>query len=230
MTDFLETKTSIVAFIDLLGTSEAIKNDQCGANLNAINSILQAAIDMCSDKHICEAEVKVKSFSDNIVFAMDFTDDLDSEEKIQRIYNILEICAYFQIAAFQLGISTRGGITIGDFFCNDKFVWGNALLRTYELESKIAIYPRIIVDSNIMPFISKLAIQKNNRYVQTDFDGLIFLDYLSFFEKATRTEYIKRTINDAKRIITTLTNNERAIQKIKWIISYFERELSNKQG
>lgn len=56
MPEVLETKTCIVAFLDLLGTREAIKNDQYDANLYSMNLILQTAFDMCGDKHICKAD------------------------------------------------------------------------------------------------------------------------------------------------------------------------------
>ena len=113
MPEILETKNCVVAFLDLLGTSAVIMNDEHDSNLYSMNYILQTAFDMCSDKHLCKAEVKVKAFSDNIVFSMELPDDLTEPERLARVQNVLEICAYFQIAAFGRGIATRGGITIG---------------------------------------------------------------------------------------------------------------------
>lgn len=223
----LETKNCIVAFIDLLGTSEAIKNDEHDTNLHSMNLILQTAIDMCADKHICRADVKVKAFSDNIVFAMELPDDAEDVERMARVHNILEICAYFQIAALGLGISTRGGVTIGDFFCNDIFVWGKGLLRSYTLENKVAIYPRIAIDANVLPFLPDCDDVGNKHHVLTDFDGIVFLDYLSFFTMPTRDEYIKRSLRDVDIIIKALKNDERAIQKVRWTASYLERGLSD---
>lgn len=45
-----------------------------------------------------------------------------------------------------VGWLVRGGITIGDFYIDDMFVWGAALVKAYELEEKIAVYPRVILD------------------------------------------------------------------------------------
>ena len=229
MAEKLETKNCVVAFVDLLGTSEAIKNDEHDTNLHSMNCILQTAFDMCSDKHICKADVKVKAFSDNIVFAMELPDDVDTLEHMARVHNVLEICAYFQIAAFGLGISTRGGITVGEFFCNDIFVWGKGLLRAYMLESKAAIYPRIVIDSNVIPLLPECDEQGNKHHVKTDNDGVVFLDYLSFFTLPTRNEYIKRALDDANRIIKILNRDERAIQKVRWIASYLERGLADEK-
>jgi hypothetical protein len=225
MNENLETKKCVVAFIDLLGTSEAIKNDENDTNLNTMNYILQSAIDMSADNHLTKATVQVKAFSDNIVFAMEIPNDSDNMEHMSRVHNILEICAYFQIAAFKMGISTRGGITIGDFFCNEIFVWGKGLLRAYTLESKIAIFPRIVIDTNVISLVPDCDNSGKKHHIKTDVDGVVFLDYLSFFCSNTRNEYIKRTLNDAKRIVNLLNKDERAIQKIRWIISYLENGL-----
>lgn len=224
--DNLKTRNCIVAFVDLLGTSEAIKNDVNDTNLYSMNYILQAALDMCSDKHLSRAEVSVKAFSDNIVFSMDLPDDIGNQEKMARIHNVIEICAYFQFGAYARGIATRGGITIGPFFFNDVFVWGKALLRAYALENKIAIYPRIVLDANVIDLLPESDDLGNKHHVLKDADGINFLDYLSFLKTPERDEYIKRALRDTDIIIKTLHNDERAIQKIRWIANYLKSGLS----
>lgn len=228
MSELLETKKCVVAFIDLLGTKEAIKNDENNVNLSSINKILQSAFDMCLDKRLCKEDVQVKAFSDNIVFAMELPDKTNSNEPCAQVHNILEICACFQLAAFSLGISTRGGITIGDFFCNDIFVWGKGLVRAYMLESKAAFYPRILIDTNVLPLLPERDSEGNKHHVKTDSDGVDFLDYLSFIPEKNRKEYIKRTLDEARYIIELLNNDERAIQKVNWTVTYLENELGDK--
>ena len=229
MAEALKTKKSIVAFVDLLGTSQAIKNDENDVNLHTMNYILQTAFDMCEDTSVCKTKVNVKAFSDNIVFSMELPEDNDETERMAIVHNVMEICAFFQIAAFEMGISTRGGITVGDFFCNDIFVWGKGLLRAYNLENKVAIYPRIVVDESILPLIPECDNAGSKHHVMTDFDGIVFLDYVSFFPIKTRDEYRKRALDTVDVIIRTLGSDERAIQKVKWIASYLERGLSGEE-
>lgn len=226
MTENLKTMNCVVAFIDLLGTSQAIKNDINDCNLYSMNYILQTALDMCSDKHLTRAEVKVKSFSDNIVFSMDLSNDIDELEQKARVHNIMELCAYFQLAAFGRGIATRGGITVGSFFCNDIFVWGKALLRAYYLENKIATYPRIVLDACVVDLLPECDDLGNKHHAKKDADGIIFLDYLSFITMPSRDEYIKRSLQDTEIIIQTLHDDERAIQKVRWIANYLANGLS----
>lgn len=68
---------------------------------------------------------------------------------------------------------------MGDFYIDDTVVWGAALLRAYELESKIADYPRIVIDA---PLLSELNTTAGlSEYVLHDFDGIPFLNYMSIW-------------------------------------------------
>mgnify|MGYP007101861098 CR=1 FL=1 len=226
MAENLVTKKCVVAFLDLLGTSEAIKNDEHDANLNSINKILQAAFDICADTSTYSEPISIKAFSDNIVFSIELPDEIDEQMRMKRVHNILEACACFQMAAFSLGISTRGGITVGAFFTNDIFVWGKGLIRAYTLENKIAIFPRIVLDSNVVSLLPERDDNGNKYLAATDSDGIVFLDYLSFIPIRNRNEYIKRALQETNHIIECIDHDERAVQKIKWISYYLEKSLT----
>ena len=43
----------------------------------------------------------------------------------------------------------RGAISVGDLYMDETFIYGEALLNAYNGESKIASYPRIIIDKNV---------------------------------------------------------------------------------
>ena len=72
-------------------------------------------------------------------------------------------------------IIVRGGITIGEFYADDKMVFGQGLIRAVELEDKIAKYPRIIIDNEcFQESVSKLV---ETRYILQDNDGLFYINY-----------------------------------------------------
>jgi len=221
----LKTQRCVVAFIDLLGTSEAIKNDVNNTNLNTMNYILQTAFEMCYECSDKPDNIQVKAFSDNIVFSIEISDELTKLEQMKKVHDLIEICAYFQLAAFGMGITLRGGITIGDYFCNDIFVWGKALLRAYTLENKVAIYPRIVFDKNVIDYLPDCDDNGNKHHLAIGDDGIAFLDYVSFFSLSTRNEYIKRCFHEIEVIIKSLKTDERAIQKIMWLKRYLESQL-----
>ena len=91
------------------------------------------------------------------------------------------------------GHAIRGGIDIGiGIELSDGDVYGAALAKAYELESKTARYPRIVIGDDLFNYILKYAKQNNDvfgltndktaydctRLIGIDDDGLPFLDYL----------------------------------------------------
>lgn len=54
------------------------------------------------------------------------------------------------------GIFVRGGISIGDFFFEDNILLSPALVRAYELESKKAVYPVIVIKAKDIELLRKL--------------------------------------------------------------------------
>ena len=86
--------------------------------------------------------------------------------------------------AIENGFIIRGGLTLGDIYYpdkNDGIFLGKAYLRAYELERKIAIYPRIIIDENVISEIRELDAKpfgegKIDDYIKKDYDGLYILD------------------------------------------------------
>jgi hypothetical protein len=63
----------------------------------------------------------------------------------------------FYLAANQLALATngvlvRGGICIGDLFvrAGKTMLFGPALVKAYKLESEYAVYPRIIIDRDLI--------------------------------------------------------------------------------
>ena len=68
----------------------------------------------------------------------------------------------------------RGGIAIGKLYMDSKmnFVWGEALVKAHVLEEKTAIYPRVVLSSQI----AELNLSSSARVLK-DFDGIHFVDY-----------------------------------------------------
>lgn len=67
--------------------------------------------------------------------------------------SIIFFSALLQLNMWINNLLVRGGISCGNFFSDERMIWGNALLRAYKLEDQIAIYPRIIVAPEIVEII-----------------------------------------------------------------------------
>lgn len=177
----------IVAFIDVLGFSNMVAQS---ANDNSCLRHLTSAIDEFHNlMWEWEADGNYSSFaftqfSDSIIVSS-LADSFDSFEMLQQVLRGI------MMLASRYGILVRGGITRGLLIHDDSLLVGPAMVEAYNLESKSAVYPRIIIDDSI-----KLAYDKNiEHYVRNhttftqiptqdfifskDADGWWYIDYIN---------------------------------------------------
>jgi hypothetical protein len=78
------------------------------------------------------------------------------------------------------GVFLRGGVTIGDVLADreENLVFGPALVRAYELEKKLAIYPRIVIDQELSSKATGAFKNMFENLIRHGEDGTFFLDYL----------------------------------------------------
>lgn len=91
-------------------------------------------------------------------------------QELQAPKTLLVRMAMMQVVAAGGGFLIRGGISVGKIIHTRNAVFGPALNRAYEIESTMAIFPRIVIDENVLPhlpLIPSLIVQE---------DGLYFLD------------------------------------------------------
>jgi hypothetical protein len=105
--------------------------------------------------------ISVSTFSDNVVI---------SQPICAETVTLIAHMAITQIASSIKGFLLRGGITIGEIVHDDEAVFGPGLNRAYELESKIANYPRFVIDREALPLLGSLG------DLPVDEDGIVFLD------------------------------------------------------
>lgn len=224
----------LVVFIDVLGTKEIISQNSEDA-LNDIHAAYDEAIGlfrMIRDKYQMITYIqgmKYKIFSDNIILA------LPARKDSKRMICALSIlCSIIQISFLKRELLTRGGIAFGSFFCDDVMVWGNALVSAYKLESSEAIYPRIVLDNNLLGF-SEYSESDFHQIIRKDkVDGRYFVNYLNDLIKDLwlficsledfEMEYLgKAQLYDKK---TSPHNGHRnAVEKVQWYINYSNERL-----
>ncbi|MGP1508585.1 MAG: hypothetical protein ACTTJW_06900 [Sphaerochaeta sp.] len=148
-----------VAFVDILGFKDLI-NHTFDKNENEIEDNTQKLNDFfdeierefCSEKRWSDLPDTctriVTHFSDSIVFSV-------KAEQQDVILLLLDYIHYLLITGIQYGILFRGGITYGKVVHTDKMLFGPAMNKAYSLESKTAVYPRIIIDNDVIKQIFK---------------------------------------------------------------------------
>ncbi len=168
----IETKECFIASIDLLGAKDIIKKDEKDEHLNKINQIYQSWIKMGMRGYF--ERLKIKFFSDNTIIAIET--DICKEADV-----LLEFVGYMAEHFLKCGYKPRGGICKGKIYIDDCFTWGEGLVKAYELESKEAIYPRIIVSEEIVNAISGRL--KEQMLCVDEEDNKTYLNYLKGFGK-----------------------------------------------
>lgn len=213
------TEEFYVASIDLLGVKGIIKSDVDDKNLNQIKNIYSSWKEML-EKDGYFQEMKIRFFSDNCVIALQAS-KLEAADKIFE--TTARICRFF----LKRGYKPRGGITKGQFYIDEIFVWGPALVDAYLIESKQAIYPRIVIDEKI---INEAREHLRNQLIYKDEDEKMCLNYLKSFG-GNREAWIKdieemlRSVNQEIRKLQEDKKNKKIMDKLIWLKEFEEKNL-----
>lgn len=201
----LKTEKYCVAYLDVLGAKKFMANNS-DKFLNDLNSIyFDAKNEVESIGRIISEAIEAKIFSDNILLALKIEENLEkSKDKITRL---LCLSANIYNNALWHGYLMRGAITFGDFYQNNLFAYGKALMDAVDMEENIAIYPRIVAHESLYEILQ--------HYFAPCADGCFALKTFLFSDMAdvykfNLLELCKRHHKDIK-----------IMQKVMWVISHF---------
>ena len=205
-----EIKKCYVAYFDLLGYKEYLKNNPDNAIdfLNFINHGITNTINYIENinnseliKGIANITIKTKVFSDNILLCMDV---LDGDDEKYRLISFISIVAEIQRGfILQCGLFLRGGIVEGDISFNDDYVFGQGLVDAVDSEAK-AVYPRIIVSKKLVELLSQ-----NTSYTKEEAEKAISLE-----ERSKKGEHINEEDIFFYQKMLSLANKELVCLKI----------------
>ena len=164
-----------------------------------------------------EQECAIAAFSDHIVIS--FLYDRDGFDSIIEciFYVLIDLCR----DAMNYGILLRGAITKGLLYHKGQVILGEALVEAYNLESKEAKYPRIILSPSIAEIVSPEQI----RNIKMDSDGFYFIDWLEDIlgDRLNNFETKKEYQNIIELNLNKHINNSRIIAKWRWFANYYNQ-------
>lgn len=223
MSNELKTEEHVVAFIDVLGATAMIHKD-ADASLNLVHSVYSKSIEIFKQLMQLSSTLDITIFSDNIIVS----GKVPSEKAFAAIFKAVNtMSAIIQGNFLFSGQLVRGGIASGSFFKDDIMVWGEALIKAYEIESKVAIYPRIVVDPDTIGRLGYYSDESKQKdfWLQGDNDGVLFVDYL-------QEKYIKdyellllRELEKYDERIIDCRNETTIMQKNNWHLNYVKSKL-----
>jgi hypothetical protein len=182
-------RRSVTAFIDILGYTEYIRNcfklGTGQAELQKLRDALDVAYLDLKQRHtstIAEKDLslQIRTFTDNLVIAHIMPEpigDDDGRWGESCIQTVVFYVAFLQAEMARQGYLIRGAITVGDLYLDEDIVFGPALLEAYDAESKLAIFPRVILCENAVKEFKPNWTRKIPDLL-IDSDNKVFIDYL----------------------------------------------------
>ena len=200
-----ELRDSVVAFVDVLGFKELVRDAKAKNNsqefftefqnmiLMAIFSLKDIFAEDCNE--ISDGTSGIKStykfriFSDCILIGCPIREAGNTYTFIKgrnEFETVIDRLYFLQSALISHGFFVRGAISVGELYMDDTTIYGIGLIDAYEGELKQAKYPRIILTKSAKDMFMEInkAFQDQelpnylSRYLYKDSDGLFFLNYL----------------------------------------------------
>lgn len=232
----------LVAFVDLLGFSNKVANSGRGEDLSEIFGVindyssenwLRSLFSGFSrgDKQPLQGKdyiqlhdrypILVTQFSDSFVFSARLADE--------------HACRYFPFLlggliekSLEYGFLVRGGVAAGQLIHHSNGpLFGPAFLKAYELESKMAVYGRIIFDTSalehVKPYVSSESFLER---AEDDLHELTLASYL--FERLSNFPGRKEKMSEALVRINDLLAKQSVGGSVAQKYEYIKTKLSAK--
>ena len=235
-----------VAFIDILGFTEAVEriernNNSENNELRRIKSILNFMDEETTDPNYCaDLPIYIKTdeglierelgdprltyVSDCIIISAEPT--LDGFKGLSR--KIHKITA--DLASD--GFFCRGAITKGKLFHRDKVLFGSSYIKAYKLEEKVAKYPRVIIDPDIIDFfeLADDEVPLAPAFYGKDTDGLYYQRYWTWYlyppHAGSYEAYLMTVRSWIMHYLKEFKENEKLLVKYRWLQNEFNSLVS----
>lgn len=171
----------LILFLDFLGFGEIVERTVSNrAELQRLISALKLIGRTDDDSQVKSR--RFTQFSDSIVLSYRI-------DEPSGVFWLLNAMGFAVIELANRGYLLRGAITAGKLIHNKRMVVGPAMVHAYELESKTARFPRVIVEKEIFQLARRHHSQNHTpneevRYVRKlltkDSDGWHYFDWISW--------------------------------------------------
>lgn len=139
----------IILFLDFLGFKEIVEGTVGNpTNLEVLLGAIDRLYQIGDDDKDLYASVSATTFSDSVVLSYAV------REQSAVFYLLLDI-AFAIIDLAIRGFLVRGAVTIGELVHTEKYLVGPAMVKAYEMESKEAKFPRVLLDPRLVEIARK---------------------------------------------------------------------------
>jgi hypothetical protein len=180
----IEYREALVTFVDILGFRELVRATPDANDL--WKKIAEFRRSLPAEDEYAE-ELHVITFSDSIVRVR------WAHTESAVFYEFMDLL-HAQASMANAGVLVRGGVALGKVSSGSHGVFGPAFIDAYDLESKFASFPRIVVSPQILARIADGSLpparhnqpaheaQEIRNLLRQGEDGVWFIDYLRAME------------------------------------------------
>ncbi|MGV1947418.1 MULTISPECIES: hypothetical protein [Agrobacterium] len=236
-----EYRERVVAFVDILGFSALVREADRNPELRQRIAHALRQVSVLRGPMEGDSSFRAQNFSDCIILTADKT----ASGLWRLLFAIHELTWYL----LDIGVLVRGGVTIGQAHHDEEIVYGVGVLSAYELESKVADFPRVILDDSVVRACDEFAaideiaeVYRKARIARAS-DGLHYLDFfleVSLFNRADPQNLAVRShhlyvdgikIRDQlQTMLDKSTSNPKVNRKIKWIAEVWNERVARPRG
>ena len=175
------------------------------------------------------SQVKMWQFADSFVRLIEIERGISEDALSHQIAKEVAFIAELQMTAVSEGTLLRGSIVFGpalyESFRDDPgaICFGPAMNRAHELESSVAIYPRVIVDRMTLP-VENL----RTPYVRLESDGQYSVHYLMSGIKSGHNllrDHRNMILAKKKEFSGSSEQNTNLRQKYSWLETYHDSSI-----
>ncbi len=198
--------------------------------------VYTALIDVLSYRNRLNRDIQsgVESFKDDLMQSLSVFDSVNTAifgiqaisdtiiitcNNHNRFVEFLTILKNVFISFMERGLYVRGGVAYSKHFHSGRITYSHAVARAYEIESKEAIYPRIVIDKNILGMYetAKGFPSIFNEGLLVRQNGIVFLNVADQENWGSIYEMAKRIYSQDE---SELKGNEVAFMKHFWFENY----------
>ncbi len=163
-----KTEKYLIAYFDILGYTSMIENKTIdeGEFIKILTNLIKIINKTVRRNSLLATKrVKIYSFSDNFCICA----KADSEDRLMfQIRELVQTMQRLQILLIEYyGIYIRGSLVIGKLYAGKNIIFGQGIIDAYNMESKQAIYPRIVVDSKLVDWAVEFTKNKYNCFANS---------------------------------------------------------------
>ncbi|MFO1483791.1 MAG: hypothetical protein U1F71_10575 [Verrucomicrobiaceae bacterium] len=239
-------QTGAVIFLDVLGTAKRKRfEDKFRIHRLFHEEVERNRARQAASPHVIYQR-DLRSFSDCVYIIYKYKEGVADTRRDDL--NLLYICLYnTSLSVLRIlneGFLVRGGAALGECFTDELGFFGPSIECAYFLESKIAFYPRVVIEDRIgaelyqwernheMHETMAAMFKSIPRLILQGDDGRFFLNVFYEVEKTVLMQIgdDKLTLEGLKkRTIETIErdqageDDQRILDKLKWMREYTER-------